>query len=164
MRAVFALFCLLFSACAFLARPRRLPPMALPSLVFQSPLKEYKLTQKFSARKSPPHLGLDLKAPFGAPVFSSHAGRVIYAGRGLSGYGNVVVLEHASRRWASLYAHLDSFVVKTGETAPKGVFIGTVGRTGRATGPHLHFELLRDKKAVDPLLFLPQLLDNPSEF
>ena len=150
------LFCLGLSSCVFLARPSQNRHRgSAPD--FHPPLQKYVVTQKFKARHNPPHLGLDLKAPYGAPVFSAHRGRVIYAGRRLSGYGLTVVLEHPLGQWASLYAHLRGIAVKSGEIIPQGFFIGTVGQTGRATGPHLHFELLRDKKAVDPLLYLPSL-------
>ena len=125
-----------------------------PPLTFQWPLKKYKLTQKFLSFKRPPHLGIDLKAPIGTAVFSSHSGRVVYAGKRLTGYGNVIVLEHSSG-WTSLYAHLQKIKVKTGQTVNLGNIIGTVGNTGRTSGPHLHLELMYKAKPVNPLLYLP---------
>ncbi len=143
---VLALVVFILPSCAFLR--------SAPSLELDWPLKTYKLTQKFVSTGKPPHLGIDLKAPVGANVFSGHSGRVVYAGNKLTGYGNVVVLEH-SFRWASLYAHLQKIKVKTGQTVRRGDIIGAVGKTGRVSGPHLHFELIYKKKPVNPLLYLP---------
>ena len=140
---IFSLF--LLNSCAFLKESSL--------LVFQWPLKKYTLTQKFSSVKRPPHLGIDLKAPVGSPVLSSHSGRVVYAGRRLTGYGNLIILEHSS--WASLYAHLQEIKVKIGQKVNPGDIIGALGNTGRTSGPHLHFELIYKGKTVDPLIHLP---------
>ena len=141
-----ALCFFLFASCTFLHRSSQ------PA--FQWPLKKYKLTQKFLFFRKPPHLGVDLKAPVGTKVLSSHFGRVVYAGRRLTGYGNVVVLEHFSG-WASLYAHLQKIEVKIGQKLKPGDVVGTLGNTGRTSGPHLHFELMYKEKPVNPLLYLP---------
>ena len=141
-----ALCCFLLASCAFLRKS--------PQPVFQWPLKKYRLTQKFLFFKKPPHLGIDLTAPVGTEVLSSHFGRVVYAGRRLTGYGNVVVLEHVSG-WASLYAHLREIKVKAGQKLKPGDVVGTLGNTGRTSGPHLHFELMYKEKPVNPLLYLP---------
>lgn len=114
------------------------------------PLKKYQITQKYKVFKKSPHLGLDLKAPLGTPVLSTAEGRVIYAGKQFSGYGNVVIIEHR-RRWTSLYAHLHTIKVKLGQKVRGGETIGTVGNTGKSTGVHLHFELLFNKKNVNPI-------------
>ena len=141
---IFSLF--LLTACAFLRESSR--------MAFLWPLNRYTLTQKFSAVKRPPHLGIDLKAPIGSPVLSSHSGRVVYAGRKLTGFGNVIILEY-SPYWASLYAHLQEIKVKTGQKVNPGDVIGALGNTGRTSGPHLHFELIYKGKTVDPLIHLP---------
>ena len=147
MKSLVFIFCF-FSliSCTFLRKS--------PSLSFQWPLKKYKLSQKFIPFQKPPHLGIDLIAPIGTAVFSGHSGRIIYAGNKLTGYGNVVVLEHSSR-WASLYAHLKQIKVKTGQKIKQGDIIGTLGNTGRVLGHHLHFELMYQKKPVNPLFYLP---------
>jgi len=90
-----------------------------PPLLFQWPLKEYKLSQRFIPFQKPSHLGIDLTAPVGAAVFSSHSGKIIYMGNKLTGYEKVVVLEH-SPRWASLYAHLKKIKVKIGQKVKPG--------------------------------------------
>ena len=136
----------LFAKCGFLKKS--------PPPVFQWPLKKFQLTQKFSNFKKPPHLGIDLKAPIGSPIFSSHPGKVVYAGKKLTGYGYVIMLEHPLG-WASLYAHLQEIKVKINQKVGQGDVIGTVGMTGRTSGPHLHFELMYNKRTVNPLLYLP---------
>ena len=144
--SAFVLFILLLSSCFFL---KKSPPIA-----FAWPLQKNRLTQKFSSLKRPPHLGIDLRGSIGTPVLSAYSGRVVYAGKRLSGYGNTVIIEHPFQ-WASLYAHLHSIKVKRGQKLKQGEIIGTVGKTGRASGPHLHFELIHKKKVVNPLVYLP---------
>ena len=113
-----------------------------------------RLTQHFSLNS--PHLGIDLKANKGTPVLSSHTGTVIYAGQKLTGYGKTIIIEGPSG-WASLYAHLNSIKVKQGQHLKPKEVIGTVGRTGRSSGPHLHFELMFNKTPLNPLNYLPPL-------
>ena len=99
-------------------------------------------------------MGLDLKAPLGTPVLSVEKGRVIYSGNEFSGYGNIIMIEHGPN-WTSLYAHLNQLKARKGQKIRKGEAIGSIGRTGRATGVHLHFELFYNKKNVNPLKHLP---------
>ena len=67
-------------------------------------------------------------------------------------FGLTVLIRYENME--TLYAHLDSVVVKTGDRVRTGDSIGTVGETGRATGPHLHFELIQDGQHIDPILYL----------
>ena len=127
-----------------------------PPPFFIWPLKKYKLTQPYAPRWNYLHQGIDLKAPLGTPVLSSHTGRVVYAGRRLSGYGKTVVIEY-SYYWASLYAHLNTIKVKQGDRVEQGQIIGTVGKTGKTSGVHLHFEIIYKKQAVNPLDYLPKI-------
>jgi murein DD-endopeptidase MepM/ murein hydrolase activator NlpD len=85
---------------------------------------------------------------------AAHDGVVIYAGRDFRGFGKMVLIEGAYG-WASIYAHFSKINVKTGEKVHQGQILGGMGRTGRATGVHLHFELRKKKGPVDPLLYLP---------
>ena len=85
------------------------------------------------------HYGLDIAAPAGTPVLSFAGGRVAAAGKNKS-YGNYVLVKHADG-YATLYAHLSAITVKSGASVAMGAMIGKVGQTGKATGPHLHFEL-----------------------
>jgi murein DD-endopeptidase MepM/ murein hydrolase activator NlpD len=95
------------------------------------------------------HSGLDFVAPSGTPVTAAAAGRVVFAGRHPGGWGNLVVLKHA-RGVRTFYAHLARISVKLGRRVPAAATLGTVGATGNATGPHLHFEVLVRGAAVDP--------------
>lgn len=120
------------------------------------PVDKARLTRGFLPYGKPrPHFGLDLAAPKGTPIYASQGGTVIYAGTGFSGYGRFVIVESESG-WATFYGHLDKILVKTGEDVAQGQAIGKMGHSGRASGNHLHFELRQDKKAIDPLAFLPQ--------
>ena len=94
------------------------------------------------------HTGLDLRAASGSPILATADGVVRSAGpRG--GYGNAVELDHGGGL-TTLYGHASQVLVKPGEKVSAGQEIGVVGQTGRATGPHLHFELRKDDRAVDP--------------
>lgn len=99
------------------------------------------------------HMGLDVSAPSGTAIKASASGRVIYSGNTIRGYGNLIILRH-SEEFVTIYAHNEVNLVEEGEWIEGGEVIGRVGQTGRATGPHLHFEIRRNNKAVDPVLFL----------
>lgn len=100
------------------------------------------------------HTGLDIGAPSGRPVFSVDAGVVLFSGK-WGNYGNVVMIDHGNNT-TTLYAHLSKFLVKEKVKVTKGQVIGLVGQTGLATGPHLHFEVRKSGKVVDPLKYLPK--------
>jgi murein DD-endopeptidase MepM/ murein hydrolase activator NlpD len=98
------------------------------------------------------HRGVDVAAPEGTPVRAMKGGHVEYAGaRG--GYGLTVIMSHG-RNTRTLYAHLSRIDVKAGDRLSGGAVIGAVGRTGNATGPHLHFEILRRGRHEDPVPLL----------
>ena len=78
----------------------------------------------------------------------------MYAGDGIRGYGLTVTVRHG-RGLATLYAHADSLDVRPGDAVTAGQRLGSVGATGNASGPHLHFEVRRDLAAVDPTRYLP---------
>lgn len=121
---------------------------------FDWPVDKARMTRGFFTNKRRPHLGLDLAAPKGTPILASRGGTVIYRGRDFRGFGNLIMIESPGG-WATLYAHLDRFMVTEGQKVAMGEIIGSMGRTGRATGVHLHFEIRRNKVAVDPLPYLP---------
>ena len=95
------------------------------------------------------HAGIDVRAAYGHEVGAASAGRVVQAGE-QGGYGLTVVIEHRSGV-QTRYAHLSSILVKEGERVDGRQPIGRAGQTGRATGPHLHFEVIQDGKPVDPV-------------
>ena len=113
------------------------------------------MTRGFDVSKKRPHLGLDLAGAKNSPIYAAHEGTVLYAGKGYKGYGKVVILE-GPNSFATIYGHMTRFQVRAGQKLKQGQIIGAMGRTGHATGVHLHFELLREKTPVDPLLFLDQ--------
>jgi murein DD-endopeptidase MepM/ murein hydrolase activator NlpD len=114
-----------------------------------------KLSSGFGWRSGRRHEGIDIRAKRGTPVHVAEAGRVIYSGR-LGDYGNVVIVKHAGR-YSTVYAHNHKNRVRKGAFVEKGEVIAEVGRTGNATGSHLHFEVRRDRIADDPLRYLPEI-------
>ena len=96
------------------------------------------------------HSGVDFRAPSGTPVSAAGPGRVVFAGRSSGGWGRLVVIEHQSRV-RTFYAHLSRIEVEVGQRVATGVPVGQVGASGRATGPHLHFEVFVRGANVDPL-------------
>lgn len=116
------------------------------------------ITSQFSPRRKNPvsgvykkHTGVDIGASYGSAVLASNGGTVTLAGRN-SGYGNCIVIDHGGGK-ATLYAHLSSIGVSAGQTVSKGQQIGKVGSTGNSTGPHLHFEILINGTAVNPMQY-----------
>ncbi len=104
-------------------------------------------------QKRNPHSGMDIAAPRGRSVKSAEAGRVLFVGD-LFFTGKVIYIDHGNGL-LSLYAHLSRTNVKKGQKIKRGQLIGKVGKTGRATGPHLHWSVYLNGNAVDPSLFLP---------
>ena len=129
-------------------------PTRSPALIFDWPIDQARLTRGF-IHGGDAHEGLDLAAPRGTDILAAHDGRIIYVGRDFRGYGKMIILEHDSE-WATLYAHLDRYVVREGQFVKRGHVIGKMGATGRSTGVHLHFEVRRHRQAIDPLTVLPK--------
>ncbi|MCX7017410.1 MAG: M23 family metallopeptidase [bacterium] len=100
------------------------------------------------------HRGIDIKAPPGTPIHAASDGRVIYSGNELSGFGNMVIIDHGGNV-ATVYAHNRCNLVRPGMMVKRGQTIAEVGQTGRATCPHLHFEVRHSAQAVDPYMVLP---------
>ena len=94
------------------------------------------------------HRGIDLSAPPGTPVRSTADGRVVFAGRSGS-FGRLVVVDHGNG-WETRYAHLKRIKTEKGKKVERGTLIGTVGKSGNASGPHLHYEIRLQDRPVDP--------------
>jgi murein DD-endopeptidase MepM/ murein hydrolase activator NlpD len=118
------------------------------------------LGSPFGARWGKPHEGIDLPAPIGTPVFAAADGRVVYAGSGVRGYGNLVVIKHAGDLLTA-YAHNSILLVSQGQPVRAGDRIALVGQSGHATGPHLHFEVRSGQIPRDPMSYLPALANQP---
>ncbi|MBP9700030.1 M23 family metallopeptidase [Candidatus Woesebacteria bacterium] len=101
------------------------------------------------------HHGIDIRAPIGTPVLAMHAGVVTTVAYEAGGYGRYVVIEHVEHgsTVTALYAHLKEATVQEGDQVDAAVKIGSVGMTGRTTGPHLHFEVSQDTGLIDPLRY-----------
>jgi murein DD-endopeptidase MepM/ murein hydrolase activator NlpD len=132
--------------------PAEVPDFRMPVLA--------RVSSGFGTRRDPFthstrfHNGIDIAAPAGMSVRSAGAGRVTFSGyRG--GFGNLVILEHPGG-YETRYAHLEKILVKEGEEVPAGHPLGTVGSTGRSTGPHLHFEVRHHGDRVDPKALLAE--------
>jgi murein DD-endopeptidase MepM/ murein hydrolase activator NlpD len=98
------------------------------------------------------HEGMDFTAKVGTPIFATGHGIVAQADNRASGYGNHIVLRHGYG-YETLYGHLSKYNVKAGQRVKRGDIIGYVGSTGRSEGPHLHYEVHKDGKVVNPLNF-----------
>ncbi len=126
---------------------------------FGSPLVgPIEVTSPFGPRMDPfygrpaLHTGIDLHQDYGAPVHATAAGTVSFAGSD-GGYGNMVEIDHGNGL-STRYAHLSSITVRQGEKVEIGAVVGHIGETGRATGPHLHYETRINGEPVDPARFL----------
>lgn len=123
------------------------------------PVKGGRSNSRFGYRGGRFHEGQDIKAPEGTAVHAAHSGVVVYSGRGMSGYGNLVIIRGSGI--LTVYAHNSRVHVEVGDKVERGEVVAEVGQTGRATGPHLHFEtriLTGERKwaAVDPMIFFLQ--------
>ncbi len=99
------------------------------------------------------HNGIDLAGPIGTPIGAAMPGTVAHIETQIGNYGKFVILRHDGG-FQTLYAHLDDFSVRKGQYVSQGQTVGIMGNTGRSTGPHLHFSIIRNGSFVDPLGFL----------
>jgi murein DD-endopeptidase MepM/ murein hydrolase activator NlpD len=119
------------------------------------PLDAYIVSSEYGERWGKIHKGMDMAAHVGEPVYAIADGEVIYAGDGLRGYGNVVILRH-DRKTTSLYAHNSELKVKQCDQVTKGTLVALLGNTGHSTGPHVHFEIRDGDVALNPRNVLPK--------
>ncbi|MFH1540740.1 MAG: M23 family metallopeptidase [Elusimicrobiota bacterium] len=125
---------------------------------FLWPVINFRITSKFGLRKHPIfgevrfHEGLDLAKKNGAPIRTSCDGKIMFVGR-KAGYGKTIVIKHG-REFSTKYGHLQRYLVRKGQYVKAGQSIGLMGSTGYSTGPHLHFEVRKYGRLVDPLKYL----------
>jgi len=97
------------------------------------------------------HNGMDFTAPTGTPIFASGNGKVVRANRS-STYGKVVYIDHGYG-YKTVYAHMSKIKVRKGQKVKRGDVIGLVGNTGRSAAPHLHYEVQKNGRPVNPIYF-----------
>ena len=125
---------------------------------FASPLKKGRRSSGFGKRFDPFnkkltfHSGIDIACPVGSKVYASRSGQVTYTGFN-GNYGLLVIIKH-SHNYYSYYGHLSSIKVKKGSLVKRGKVIALSGNTGRSTGPHLHFEVRKKTRPVNPGILL----------
>ena len=121
-----------------------------------TPIDGARLSSRFGKRKHPimgytrMHMGIDFAAPIGTPIYAAGNGSILKVGRN-GGYGNYVRIRHNST-YQTAYGHLSKFAKRTrvGNRVKQGQIIGFVGNTGRSTGPHLHYEVIRKGRKINP--------------
>ena len=94
------------------------------------------------------HMAFDIGIPVGTPIKTTMDGTVVHAGWNDQGYGNLVIIENGAYR--TYYAHLSSTPVSVGDEVAAGMVVGLSGNTGNSTGPHLHYEIRRNKVKINP--------------
>ena len=111
------------------------------------------ITSRFGERDGAHHDGIDISVPSRTQVHAAEAGRVVHSDNSLAGYGNMIIVKHKGA-FSTVYAHNRRNLVKVGAFVEKGQVIAESGQTGRASAPHLHFEIRRDGAPRNPLTYL----------
>ena len=118
------------------------------------PVERSRILSYYGApRKGHRHGGIDIGGDHGQPVLAARSGRVTYSGSGMRGYGKTVILDHGDG-FQTLYAHNARLLVRVGQRVERGAPVALLGRTGNATADHCHFEIRREDRKLDPLLYL----------
>ena len=117
-----------------------------------APIAHPNVTSHFGWRGSRPHQGTDFASPICTPILASASGKVVFSGW-YAGYGKMITIDHGDGI-ETRYAHCSKMMVHEGEVVHKGQRIGSIGMTGRSTGPHVHFELLANGIHLNPEHFL----------
>lgn len=130
----------------------------IPAIMPVKNVDIYRISSHYGQRTDPFykvtkfHNGIDFSGPEGIGIYASGDGTVIKVERNKSGYGNNIIIDHGYG-YKTRYAHLKDIKVKKGSKVKRGQEIGTMGNTGKSTAPHLHYEVLKNDKAVNPINF-----------
>jgi murein DD-endopeptidase MepM/ murein hydrolase activator NlpD len=116
------------------------------------PIRQGYFSSGFGMRGKRMHKGADLVTKSGSNIYAVEDGEVTFSGQ-MRGYGNLIEIKHGNT-YSTRYGHNSRNMVKVGDRVKKGQIIGLVGATGRATTAHVHFELLRNGSAINPMKFL----------
>ncbi len=130
---------------------------SLRKFLLRTPVDGARISSTFGMRRHPilgyslMHKGVDFAAPSGTPIYAAGNGRIVVAGRN-GGYGNYIRIRH-NGDYSTAYAHMSRFAkgMAPGRRVTQGQVIGYIGTTGRSTGPHLHYEVLRDDSQINPM-------------
>lgn len=110
----------------------------------------YRIDPIYKVRKF--HAGVDFSAPKGTPIYATGDGKVIRVKHSKRGYGNSIIIDNGYG-YHTLFGHLSAFKVKKGQKVKRGQIIGLVGNTGKSTAPHLHYEIRKNNRTVNPIYF-----------
>lgn len=116
------------------------------------PVNDIDVSSTFGYRHGELHAGIDLRAPRGTEIYASAAGRVVFSGS-RPGYGRMIVIDHENGI-ETVYAHNNRNLAEVGQRVRQGQLVASVGRSGNATGYHVHFEIRRLGKSVNPVSYL----------
>lgn len=108
------------------------------------------------------HHGVDFSAPQGTPIYASGDGVITEINRSRRGYGNTIEIDHGYN-YTTFFAHIKDFKVKKGDEVKRGQIIATVGNTGKSTAPHLHYEVRKNRRAINPVYYFYNDL-TPAEY
>lgn len=140
---------LLFTAFVAVHETPRISPIDEANIVS---ISEFGMREDPISKTSKMHKGIDFIAEQGTPIRATAGGTILEANTAESNYGNFVRIQHP-HGYVTFYAHMDKLAVKVGEAVGVGQQIGTVGNTGLSTVPHLHYEVLKDGKNLNPRKF-----------
>ena len=121
-------------------------PVSMPVLT------AFRYSSNFGPRDGKLHKGVDMAGPTGSPIYATGDGVVIFSGW-QSGYGKVVKIQH-DFGFTTVYAHQNKLRVTKGQRVSRGERIGDMGSTGRSSGPHLHYEVVKNGRAVNPMNYI----------
>ena len=120
----------------------------------------YRIHPIYKTRKL--HTGMDFTAPQGTPIYATGDGKIEKVKRSRRGYGNHIIIDHGFG-YQTLYAHMKKYIVNRGQKVKRGEIIGYVGNTGTSVAPHLHYEVIRNKRKINPVNYYYNDL-NPKEY